>query len=62
LDIACGEDKSRVRRDDTADNLVVLRHIALNLLSQEKTARVGIKAKRLMAAWNEEYLLQVLEN
>ena len=37
-----------------------LRHIALNLLKQEKTARVGIKIKRNMAGWDDAYLLKVL--
>lgn len=60
LDIAFREDESRARVGHSAHNLAVLRHIALNLLRQEHTARVGVKAKRLMAAWDESYLLKVL--
>lgn len=60
LDIAFREDESRVRKGHAAQNLVIIRHIALNLLQQEKTAKCGVKAKRLKAGWNEEYLLTVL--
>lgn len=60
LDIAFREDDSRVRKDYAPQNFAVLRHIALNLLKQEQTARGGIKAKRLQCGWDEQYLLKVL--
>ncbi|MCP4991921.1 MAG: ISAs1 family transposase [Colwellia sp.] len=61
LDIAFREDESRVRKGYAAENLSVVRHIALNLLRQEKTAKVGIKNKRLMAGWDNDYLCKVLQ-
>lgn len=60
LDVAFREDHNRTRTDHSAQNFAVLRHIALNLLKAEKTAKVGVKAKRLKAGWSEQYMLKVL--
>jgi len=60
LDRAFREDESRVRVGHGAANLVVLRHRVVNLLRRERTAKVGIKAKRLKAGWDEQYLLNIL--
>ena len=60
LDVAFNEDQSRLHKDNGAENLAVIRHIALNLLRNEKTAKVGIKAKRLKAGWDDAYLFKVL--
>lgn len=60
LDVAFREDESRALLGHSAHNLAVLRHVALNLLRQEPTARCGVKAKRLMAGWDEHYLRRVL--
>ena len=60
LDVAMNEDHSRVRKNQAPQNFAVLRHIAINLLQQEKTAKVGVHAKQLQAALREDYLLKVL--
>ena len=60
LDIAFDEDHSRMRKDSSPENFAVLRHMALNLLKHEHTAKCGTKAKRLKAGWSEDYLCKVL--
>ena len=60
LDIAFREDDSRVRMGHGAQNLALLRHMAVNLLKQEKSAKGGIHAKRMQAAWDKHYLVKVL--
>lgn len=61
LDVAFREDDCRVRKGNAAGNFSILRHIALNLLKQEKTAKVGLKIKRSKAGWNHQYLAKILE-
>lgn len=60
LDVAFGEDQSRVRKDHGDRNLAVLRRIALSLLRREKSVKVGARNKRLKAGRNRSYLLKVL--
>jgi len=60
LDIAFREDDCRIRKGNGAENFAVLRALALNLLKQETSLRVGIKAKRKRAGWDHDYLLKVL--
>ena len=61
LDMAFDEDRSRVRKGHGAENFAVLRHIALNLLKQEKSCGRSVRGKRLLAGWDEKYLHKVLE-
>jgi predicted transposase YbfD/YdcC len=60
LDLSFDEDRNRTRKDHAAANLAVLRRIALSLLKNETSSNVGVKNRRLTAAWNTDYLHKVL--
>jgi predicted transposase YbfD/YdcC len=60
LDVAFGEDQCRVRVDNAAQNFAILRRIVMNLLRQDRQAKVGLKIRRLKACMNDRYLAQLL--
>lgn len=60
LDVAFREDECRTRVDHAPQNLAILRHLALNLLRREKSAKTGVKNRRLRAGWDLAYLQRVL--
>jgi len=60
LDVTFQEDQCRIRKGHADANFSILRRTALSLLKNERTLKVGIKNKRLTAAWDETYLEQVL--
>lgn len=60
LDVGFSEDASRKRKDNAAQNFSILLKIALNMLKQDKSTKQGIAGKRLKAAWNNNYLEQIL--
>ena len=62
LDVSFREDDSRVRTGNAPENLATVRHAALNLLRQDKHSKRSIKAKRKLAAWDNDYLLSILSN
>ena len=62
LDVTFQEDQCRIRKNHGDVNFSTLRRTALALLKNEHTLKVGIKNKRLVAAWDETYLEKVLLN
>lgn len=60
LDIAFREDYCRIRKDYAPENMAIIRHMAINLLKQERSLKGGIQTKRLKAAWDHNYLLKIL--
>lgn len=60
LDVVFREDECRIRKGYAAENFAVLRHIALNLVREEKSIKRGVKGKRLKAGWDNDYLSKIL--
>jgi predicted transposase YbfD/YdcC len=60
LDLVFREDECRVSVGKGAENLAVLRHIALNLLQQDRSSKQSLKQKRFRAALDPAYLQRLL--
>jgi predicted transposase YbfD/YdcC len=60
LDVTFREDECRIRKGHADVNFSILRRTALSMLKNERTLKVGVKNKRLVAAWDETYLEKVL--
>jgi predicted transposase YbfD/YdcC len=60
LDVTFGEDQSRIRKGHADCNFSLLRRTVLSLLKNNTSLKVGVKNKRLNAAWSDDYRLKVL--
>lgn len=56
LDMTFREDESRVRDRKAAENLSLLRKIALNTVRSDKSRSCSMRSKRKIAGWDESYL------
>ena len=56
LDVTFGEDQSRARTKYAAQNLAMLRRIALNLLKKDTSRKLPVRRKRMVAALDDTYL------
>jgi predicted transposase YbfD/YdcC len=61
LDTTMREDESRARTGHGAENLNVLRHLALNLVKQEMTRKGSMRTKLKVCGLDQNYLLKVLQ-
>ena len=59
LDVAFREDHCRARKDHSAENFAVIRHIALNMLKQD-TSKMSLRANRHRCAYDDAFLLHIL--
>ena len=55
LDVSFNEDRSRIRRGHAAENLAVLRRLALNLIKRDTSRSDSLKKKRKLAGWDDDF-------
>ena len=62
LDVGFAEDTVQSSSGYSAENLAVIRHLGINLLSRDKKSQVGVKTRRLQSGWDDNYLQTVLSS
>jgi predicted transposase YbfD/YdcC len=60
LDVNFGEDYARNRKGHSAENMAILRHMAVNLIKKERSSKRSFRGKRLKASWSNDYLINLL--
>jgi predicted transposase YbfD/YdcC len=60
LDVQFGEDACRTRRDHSAENLALIRRVALNVLRHNGPTRDSLKQRKIRAALNDRYRLNLI--
>jgi predicted transposase YbfD/YdcC len=61
LDVTFREDDSRVRDPTAVRNFALLRKIAINRVGQDRSTKTSLRGKRKKAAWDNDYMLQLLQ-
>ena len=60
LDMTFGEDYQRKRKGKAAQNFSLIQKFTLNLLKKDISTKASLKSKRLMAGWDDEFLMKIL--
>lgn len=60
LDVTFKEDLSAKQAGNAAENFSTITKVALNLLKNNKSRKLSIKKKRLMCAWDDNFLAQTV--
>jgi len=60
LDVSFDDDRNRTRTGHAQENLSIIKRIALNMLNKDNSSKIGIKAKRKKAGWNNDYLKNII--
>jgi predicted transposase YbfD/YdcC len=59
MDVTFSEDRSRIRNGESAENMAVLRTIALNLLKRDPS-KSSLRQKRFRASMDNDFLLHLI--
>jgi predicted transposase YbfD/YdcC len=54
------EDYARNRKNHSAENMAILRHMVINLVKKEKSSKTSFRGKLKKASWSDDYVLKLL--
>jgi predicted transposase YbfD/YdcC len=60
LDMSFQDDRATTRVGNSAENMAVLRRIALNILKKDNSRKASIRAKRKIGGWDNSFLIELL--
>jgi predicted transposase YbfD/YdcC len=60
LDVQFGEDANRARKDHSAENLALIRRMALNVIRQNGPSKDSLRRRKLRASLNDDYRAQLI--
>jgi predicted transposase YbfD/YdcC len=62
LDVTFQEDQMRTRKDNGPELRAMLNHVAVNICKTNTTRKASIRRKRNMAAWEPDFLTELITN
>ena len=62
LDVAFGEDQSRIRRKNAEQSMATIRTLVLNVIKPDEDRKGGATAKRRITGWDIDYLEPLFGN
>ena len=60
LDVVMCEDGARNRKDNSAENMAVIRHLALNLMSNDPSVKLSKKQMKKKLEWDHDYAMSLV--
>jgi hypothetical protein len=60
LDVQFSEDTNRVRQDSSAENLALVRRMALNVIRHNGPSKDSLRHRKLRASLNDDYRARLI--
>ena len=60
LDIVMNEDSARNRKDNSAENMAIIRHTALNLMKNDASNKLSLKQMKKKLEWDHDYAMSLV--
>lgn len=60
LDVVMHEDSARNRKDNSAENMAIVRHLALNMMKNDPSIKLSLKQMKKKLEWDHDYAISLL--